>query len=139
MTRYESRTQVAGGYYFNTTSWTLHAIDGERGELPGSTGTKWVRLPTVVMLVVALSLSLGFVLFIPVIGLALFAWAVLGALVKPVRRAIVALGHLFAPQWRPGEAWLTRPEPPAEGPAPQPPTDELRKEVEERRAHEEPT
>ncbi|MDP1827837.1 MAG: hypothetical protein Q8L48_31475 [Archangium sp.] len=142
MTRYESRTQVGGGYYFNTTSWSLHAVDGERGELPGEMGTRWVRLPTVVMIAAAAVFSLAFVLFLPVVGLGLFAWVVGGAIVRKlghfVVRAVEAFVHLFAPQWRPGEAWLTRHEPtPTAGPAPEATHEELKNEVETRRAAEE--
>ena len=142
MTRYESRTQVGGGYYFNTTSWTLHAVDGERGELPGASGTRWVKLPTLLMIVAAVVVSLAFVLFIPVAGLVLFGVVVGGALLRSVRGYVVrgteAFVHLFAPQWRPGEAWLARHDtatPPAT-PAPEA-HDELRNEVETRRAAEE--
>lgn len=141
MTRYESRTQVGGGYYFNTTSWTLHAVDGAKGELPGAAGTKWVRLPTLMMIAAALAVSLAFVLFIPVIGFVLFGMVVGGALLALVKRATVSLGHTFAPQWVPGEAWLARREENAvEGPAPEAPavSEDLRKEVETRRAGEEP-
>ena len=145
MTRYESKTQVGGGYYFNTTSWTLHAVDGERGELPGASGTRWVRLPTLLMIASALVLSLAFVLFLPVAALVLFGVVVGGALVRSLWssavRGVEAFAHLFAPQWRPGEAWLARHDttPPAAGPAPEVPAalEELRSEVETRRAAEE--
>ena len=141
MTRYESRTQVGGGYYFNTTSWSLHAVDGERGELPGASGTRWVKLPTLLMIAAAVVVSLAFVLFIPVAGLALFGVVVAGALFRAVRgslvRGVEAVAHLFAPQWRPGEAWLARHD--TTPPAPEVPAalDELRNEVETRRAAEE--
>ena len=145
MTRYESNTQVGGGYYFNTTSWTLHAVDGERGELPGASGTRWVKLPTLLMIAAAVVVSLAFVLFIPVAGLVLFGVVVGGALLRSVRgyvvRGVEATVHLFAPQWRPGEAWLARHHttPPSTGPAPEPPAalKELHTEVETRRAEEE--
>lgn len=144
MTRYESNTTVGGGYYFNTTSWSLHAVDGEHGELPGASGTRWVKLPTLLMIASAVALSLAFVLFIPVAGLVLFGVVVGGALLRSVRgsavRGFQAFAHLFAPQWRPGEAWLARRDttPPAAGPAPEVPAplEELRSEVKTRRADE---
>src|ERR1035437_4051517 len=127
MTRYESKTQVGGGYYFNTTSWTLHAVDGERGELPGVSGTRWVRLPTVLMIASALVLSLAFVLFLPVAGLVLFGVVAVGVLLRSLRgflvRATEAFLHTSAPRWRPGEPWLARHDttPPAPGPTPEVP------------------
>lgn len=147
MTRYESNTTVGGGYYFNTTSWTLHSVDGEHGELPGASGTRWVKLPTLLMIAAAVVVSLAFVLFIPVVGLVLFGVVVGGALLRSVRglavRGVEAFAHLFAPQWSPGEAWLARHDttPPAAAPAPEAPAalEELRSEVETRRAAEELT
>ena len=145
MTRYESNTQVGGGYYFNTTSWSLHSVDGERGELPGASGTRWVKLPTLLMIVSAAIVSLAFVLFLPVAGLALFAVVIGGAILRSLRGLLVrgteSFVHLFAPQWRPGEAWLARHDttPPAAGPATEAPAthEELRSEVQTHRAAEE--
>lgn len=137
MTRYESRTQVGGGYYFNTTSWTLHAVDGAQGALPGEAGTKWVKLNSPLMVVAAAVVSLGFVLFIPVIGFVLFAKVVGGALVKALGRATESVMHALAPQWQPGEAWFARRGAKGEQKASAPA--ELEKEVAARREGEAPS
>ena len=133
MTRYESNTQVPGGYYFNTSSWELHAVDGEQGLLPGEANARWLGLNSFTMIVAAAVVSLGFVLFVPVIGFALF-FATLGtALFNALMRGMESLVHAIAPQWQPGEAWFARRHAKAEQSEK---TDELRKEVEARREEE---
>ncbi len=140
MKRYSSQTRVEGGYYLNTTSWEIKAVDGQAGELPGAAGTTSVRMATPVMIVAALILSFLFVIFLPSIGLVLFAGVVGAFALKALLRASLAMTHLFAPQWRPGEAWLARLEKPAaKTPAPSPESLEaLRTEVEARRTAETP-
>ena len=133
MTRYESRTQVPGGYYFNTSSWTLHAVDGEKGFLPGEREERWLGLNSVTMMVAAAVVSLGFVLFIPVIGFVLFFKTVGEALFNAFMRGMESLVHAVAPQWQPGEAWFARRHAKAEK---NEETDELKKEVEARREEE---
>ena len=108
MRRFNSRTRVVGGYYLSTSSWKIHAVEGESGELPGIAGTDWVRLATPVMVLCALGLSLAFVVFLPAIGLGLFAWVVARAMARAVRAGAERLAHTFAPHWMPGEAWLAR-------------------------------
>ena len=71
MRRFNAQTTVRGGYYFQTSTLSLHAVEGDWGQLPGEPGTLWVRLPLPVMIVAAAVLSLGFVVFLPVIGFAL--------------------------------------------------------------------
>jgi hypothetical protein len=132
MTRYDSKTQVGGGYYFNTTSWALHAVDGKRGELPGEANERWVALNSPMMIVAAAVVSFGFVLFLPVIGFVLFGKVVGAAAVNSLRTAFRALMHALSPRWQPGEAWLARPEQKKSEPQPS----ELAKEVAERRTGE---
>jgi len=134
MKRYNTQTRVEGGYYLNTTSWEITAVDGEAGELAGPKGTAALRLPTLMMVIAALLLSFVFIVFLPAAGFVLFAGVVVAFVVNAARRAAVALAHLFAPQWRPGEAWLTRSGKAEKTEA----LEETRKEVEERRAGEEP-
>ena len=137
MTRFESRQQVSGGTYFNTTSWSLHAVDGVSGELPGAAGTRWVRLALPVVVLVALVSSLVFLVFLPFIGLALAAWTLLGMVGRGVQYAAARLAHVVAPQWQPGEAWLARIEArKAEHPTPAP-LSALQQDVADQKAREE--
>jgi hypothetical protein len=72
---YDAGTKVEGGFYFNLDDWTMTVAPAEGLELPGEPGARYARLPTPVLLVAAPVLSLGFVIFLPFIGLALFAKA----------------------------------------------------------------
>lgn len=139
MNRYNSQTRATGGYYFNTSSWKIHAIEGEAGELPGAEGTHWVRLAAPVMVGVALLLSLGFVLFLPAIAFGLFAWVVARGMGRGVKLAAERLARTFAPGWTPGEAYLARrDETPKAERSPETPEslEALRRQVDARRADE---
>lgn len=108
MMRFASESQVVGGYYLNTSSWSIHAVEGRKGFLPGAQGTQWVRLATPLMIVAAAALSLGFVIFLPTIAIGLFLWVVAKAAVNGVERLVATLSHTLAPKWVPGEAYLAR-------------------------------
>ncbi len=137
MTRYESLRLVDGGYYWNTASWSLHAVDGAQGVLPGAEGTKWLKLPLPAMVVAALVVSIAFLIFLPFIGFALVAWTAVAALGRALEYGAARLAHVVAPHWQPGEAWLARHE--ARKPAEKTPEalEALRQDVDARRAEEE--
>jgi hypothetical protein len=71
MKRYEGKTKVEGGFYFNTASWELVTVSGKEGMLPGAKGS-YVKLPTIAVLAGAPLFSGAYVLFLPFIGFALF-------------------------------------------------------------------
>jgi hypothetical protein len=104
MTRYNGGTKVAGGYYLNLRTWDFQAVEGDRGVLPGA--DTYLHLPGLVVLPAALALSFVFVVFLPLIGFGLLAYALarkLGALTH------VGAGRLtatVAPSLRPGMAFL---------------------------------
>jgi hypothetical protein len=93
MTRFNSQTTVRGGYYFQTSTLSLHAVEGQWGKLPGEPGTLWVRLPLPLMIVAAAVLSLGFVVFLPVIGFALLFRAAARPAARALARAFPRLAH----------------------------------------------
>jgi hypothetical protein len=138
MKRFASQTPVESGYYLNTTSWSIEAIDSQGGLLPGAPGTSSVRMMTPVMVVAALVLSFVFIVFLPAIGFALFAYVVAGAVARACARAGLSLTRTFAPQWRPGEAWLARRAHPTAPTTPES-LEQLRREVDARRSEESPT
>jgi hypothetical protein len=137
MKRFASQTRVEGGYYVNTSSWAIKAIDGEGGVLPGDPGTTSIRLMLPLLIIAALALSFVFIIFLPFIGFALFASVVAGAAGRALARVGLALTHTFAPQWRPGEAWLTRRAHPTANQTPEA-LQGLRQEVDARRSEEAP-
>lgn len=68
--------QVAkSGFYFNLADWTMHVAPKQGEVLPGAETTRYLALPTAMILVAAPVISLAFVIFLPFIGLALLVKA----------------------------------------------------------------
>ena len=87
MKRYVGGAKVEDGYYWNQNAWSIHSVDGEGDRLlPGGADDKYNRLPLLVMAVVAVVVSFGFVMFLPFIGFALLAYALTRGLTGLVRR-----------------------------------------------------
>jgi len=60
-----------GGFYFNLKSWELHLHRKDGDRLPGATGDRYVRIPTLALLVLGPAMGFLFVIFLPAIGFAL--------------------------------------------------------------------
>lgn len=71
----EARTgkTVDGGFYLNRKNWNLVAVSGKKGALP--TNDDYVKIPAVAMLVAGPVLGATLVVFLPFVGIALFAAA----------------------------------------------------------------
>jgi hypothetical protein len=77
--------KVPAGFYFNKKNWEIVTVSGKKGGvLPGSAETDYLRVPALAMLAAAPVLGAAFVVFLPVIGFALFASAAFRKHVKPV-------------------------------------------------------
>jgi hypothetical protein len=74
--RHKAGERVPGGLYFNTHDWTMRVVPREGGALGGGDEARYCAFPTVMMLVAAPVLSFAFVIFLPFIGLALMAKAI---------------------------------------------------------------
>ena len=70
MATYTGTQPVKAGYYLNTTAWKLEVVEGKGGVLPGEPTARFVRVPTLGMLVVAPVMALFFVMLIPFFGVA---------------------------------------------------------------------
>lgn len=64
-------TQVKGGYYFNPRGLRIVAVSGKTGALAGDPSESFVRVPGLVVLLLAPILGGMFVMFLPVIGFVL--------------------------------------------------------------------
>jgi len=64
---------VKGGYYWRRDTWRVEAVEGANGVLPGGTERRYLRIPVLLMIPAALVLSIGFVMFLPLIGFAVLA------------------------------------------------------------------
>jgi hypothetical protein len=64
---------VDGGFYLNRKTWNLVTVNGRKGALP--TNDVYAKIPSLAMLAAAPILGATLVVFLPFIGLALFAAA----------------------------------------------------------------
>ena len=75
--------------------------------LPGGRGDRFLRIPMVLVLALLPMLGGLFVVFLPVIGFALVAYALGKKLAALVRGGAADFASTVTPGWRPGEAHLT--------------------------------
>lgn len=64
---------VAGGFYLNRKTWDLVTVNGKKGALP--TNDMYVKIPALAMLAAGPVLGATLVVFLPFVGIALFAAA----------------------------------------------------------------
>lgn len=60
-----------GGFYFNMKTWEIHLHRHDGDTLPGGEGDRYLRIPTVALLVLGPAMGFLFVIFLPAIGFAL--------------------------------------------------------------------
>ena len=64
---------VPGGFYLNRKTWDLVTVNGKKGALP--THDAYVKIPALAMLAAGPVLGATLVVFLPFVGIALFAAA----------------------------------------------------------------
>jgi len=64
---------VPGGFYLNRKTWDLVTVNGKKGNLP--TNDVYVKIPALAMLAAGPVLGATLVIFLPFVGIALFAAA----------------------------------------------------------------
>jgi hypothetical protein len=62
---------VKAGFYWHAAGWEIVPVSGQGGPLPGTHEDRYVRVPTLGMLVLAPVMGGLFVVFLPLIGFAL--------------------------------------------------------------------
>jgi hypothetical protein len=60
-----------GGFYFNLKTWELHLHRSNGDKLPGGETDRYLRIPSVALLVLGPAMGFLFVIFLPAIGFAL--------------------------------------------------------------------
>lgn len=98
--------RVKGGFYWDLAKWTILTIPKEGGLLPGGPERGYLRIPALLLLLLAPAMGGLYVLFLPFIGFALVLHAAGTAVAKPLGRALVGLVATVSPAWRPGEAYF---------------------------------
>ncbi len=142
MARHIGGSPAQSGYYWSPTSWSITPIPRPGGFLPGGRSDRYLKVPTLAVLMLMPVLGGLFVVFLPVIGFALVAHALARKLAALVGGGAADLATTLTPGWRPGEAHLTgKPgeadrELPREHGAGDQALEALRKELAEKREHE---
>lgn len=139
MASFKGGTQVKAGYYWHPRSWKVEVVPPEGGRLP-EPGASYLKLPFPLLLVVVPVLGALFLMFMPLIGFALFAQAVVKKVTGDVKRGAADLAATVSPGWQPGEAHFTgkpgeegEPEKKGEAAAPTEEMKALEKEIEAKR------
>lgn len=71
MLKHKGGDVVKGGFYWNQALWHLENVEGKVGSLPGDENTRYARVPTPALFVLAPLMGALFVVFLPFIGFAL--------------------------------------------------------------------
>ncbi len=114
MARYENGRKVEGGYYFNANRWEVEVISNEGGALKGG---DYVKVPFPVLFLIVPLLGATFLMFMPMIGFALFGYAMTRKLAGAFTQGATELASTVQPgQFAAGSAYFTgKPEEKKEG------------------------
>jgi hypothetical protein len=107
MARYTGGMKVSGGYYWNARGWQVEVVPQEGGKLPGAATARYLRVPFPLLFVVVPVMGALFLVFLPFIGFALFAYAIAKRIGGGVRRGATELASTIQPGMVAGEAHLT--------------------------------
>ncbi len=97
MAKYTGGMQVAGGYYWNPAKWEVEVVAQEGGRLKGAAEAKYVKLPFPLLFVVVPLLGALFLMFLPLIGFALFGYAIVKKVTGGVKQGATELASTMAP------------------------------------------
>jgi hypothetical protein len=106
MTTMTSGAAVKSGYYLNLSRWAIEPVAKDGGRLPEGRGT-WTKIPTVAALALVPILGATFLMFLPFIGFALVAQAMVAPVMNLFHASASDLAATMHPGWRPGEAHFT--------------------------------
>lgn len=120
MAKYTNGMQVGGGYYWNASNWEVEVVPSEGGRLKGGEDARYVKVPFPALFVVVPLLGALFLMFMPMIGFVLFAYAVAKKLASAFTRGATDLAATVQPGgFATGAAYFTgKPEEKKDGAAP---------------------
>ena len=136
MAKHVGGMQAEGGYYWNPRNWEVEVVPSEGGRLKGPTDAKYVKVPFPALFVIVPLLGALFLMFLPFIGFALFAYAIAKKITGGVKQGATELASTIQPgQFAAGEAYFTgKPGEEKKGEAPKTPEmEKLEKEIEARK------
>ena len=108
MRTYDVGDKVKKGYYVNRKSFELLTIEQDGGELKGGVGSRYVRVPWPLLLMLAPAVGGAFVFFLPAIGFAMVLYYLAKAAYKLAAKGVNALVPVGVTGFAPGEATLAR-------------------------------
>ena len=108
MAKYTGGMQVSGGYYWNPKNWEVEVVPSEGGRLKGAAEARYVKVPFPLLFVIVPLLGALFLMFLPFIGFALFAYAIAKKLAGGVTQGATELASTVQPgQFAAGSAYFT--------------------------------
>jgi hypothetical protein len=108
MARYEGGMQVGGGYYWSPRNWEVEVVPSEGGRLKGAAEMRYVKLPFPLLFAVVPLLGALFLVFLPLIGFALFGYAIVKKVTGGVKQSAAELASTVVPGgFATGEAHFT--------------------------------
>ncbi len=108
MAKHTGGMQVGGGYYWNPGNWEVEVVSDEGGKLRGSADTSYVKVPFPVLFVIVPVLGATFLMFLPVIGFALLAYAAAKKVTGGVKQGATELAATVQPgHFATGAAYFT--------------------------------
>lgn len=90
--KFSGGDNVRFGFYWNVKEWEAQIVPKEGGELKGSRGLSYVRLPLVAILMLAPLMGALYAFFLPFIGIAMVLMFLAGKLRGLFRTTPPALG-----------------------------------------------
>jgi hypothetical protein len=108
MAKYTGGEKVGGGYYWNTRSWEVEVVGNEGGRLRDPDGARYVKVPFPALFVIVPLLGALFLMFLPFIGFALFAYAIAKKIGSVVKQGTTELAATVQPGgFATGSAYFT--------------------------------
>ena len=103
---FKGGTKANYGFYWSVQAWDMAMIPAQGGLLPGGSDRSYMRIPTVLFLLMAPMMGALYVVFLPFAGFALL-FGHLGKAIKTLATdAFMHIAVAVSPQWAPGEAYL---------------------------------
>ncbi len=108
MARYTGGEKVSGGYYWNTRTWEVEVVGAEGGRLRDPDGARYMKVHFLALFAIVPLLGALFLMFLPFIGFALFAYAIARKLTGAVTRGTTELAATVQPgSFAAGSAYFT--------------------------------
>jgi apolipoprotein N-acyltransferase len=106
MTTHNGNSKVKSGYYFSINTLGVEVVSEDGGTLPGPVTRRYISVPFPLLFVVVPVVGLAFLMFLPLIGFALLAYAVIQRVTGHVSKGANALAATVAPPQATGAAYL---------------------------------